>query len=217
LDLGLRAILSQKGDRISNDHYTSLVANAQSKLYAIGFTNNEFTDKHLPCIKELLTTTPALDVVISFWNPFANVQIEPIELPGYSTQTVTSTPCVQSFSTLTGRSREIAQVRDEVGNRIGQIIKDVEILKSNALLKGRLRIMLLAVPINISGMIIDDAVLFSPYLVGEQSHNCPMFRFEVGRSESDVAKRLYQHFDNLVNKSPSPERITIYDSRATNN
>jgi|GEM_PF-5725721 len=185
---GLKKIYSQRGSSEIVKQYDELIKNARNRIWAFGMTNKHFVEQHKSTITNLIKKK-GVDVVIAFWNPKTKMILNENEIKS-----------IIGIQEIIEDNTESINIEGKIKSRQKGFTNEIV----NVKIKGRIKIINISSPTNISCFIIDDEVFFFPYLSGPDSTDDPAFHCS---ASIGIGKRIYEHFINLLTKQELVECV----------
>lgn len=178
VELGIRDVFSSKSDGNIIAAYKVAMANARSRVWAMGLSNNQFLEQHSATLKARRRLHPNLDIRLYFFDPDATVTS--------AKQAIKSLPLVNLFDF--PRSIYKSEKRSaDAKNFVEKVQADSELLA---------RVYAVLSSSYFSLMIIDDDAFFFPYLAApEDASSHPMLMVN---TRGEIGRRLVQHVEQLT-------------------
>lgn len=177
-ELGIKDVFSSKSQREIIKIYKEAVSNAQSRIWAVGLSNNQFLEQHQTTIKLRRHAYPALDVRVHFFNPDAEVNEKGLGFTDY--------PLINLFD-----FPKSIYKSDKRKNDAREFAKDILSDKGISA-----RVFYILLPCYFSLMIVDETAFFFPYLAApEDASSNPMMMVS---TSGEIGTRLVQHVEQLA-------------------
>lgn len=197
---GLLSVLPLRGDRDASQLYSRKLELAKKTVWVIGMTNGKVISDHFPIILRSLMKYKTMDVVISFWSPDAILHDDKLRSQTRNLvdiQEMLEQGCVAS-----------THLNGVIAERQGKIKQEIQ-RKSDSV-RGRIRILNMAIPTNITCFIIDDEVFFFPFLSKKTSTSMPTLLFS---AKKGVGRAVFEHISYLINDPEMSPHVcsTVYE------
>ncbi|MCA6128689.1 hypothetical protein [Thalassolituus oleivorans] len=181
-EFGLKHIFDQRGGQDILNLYKELLTKAERRIWAIGMTNQSFTQQHLPIILQRCEHISGIEVKLLFWNPNAKIVVKDFP-PTHIHEIQTKLEHKANSET-----NWISKVDGYLNSLKSQISAYGE-------LKGRIDIYYITMPTNISCLVVDDDIFFFPFLSRGSSNLDPHMHFDATRG---IGKIIVEHYDEVL-------------------
>lgn len=193
--LGLLGIFEQRGELDAQSLYKSLIATATKRIWAIGMTNGSCINQNLDGILAQCQKRTNLDVRIFYWNPEALLSVDGGD----------PVPIFEAQDRLESKGGSGTDWYVKVHGSLDVVTK---IILTKGQLKSPIHIHMLSLVTNISCFIIDDHVLFFPFLSNSGSNLDPHMHFT---TEKGIGELIFKHYSHILTCEKSCKKHT-YES-----